>query len=90
MGKAGEGVSALYVPVGCRQCLGTGYAGRRPFFELLSVNDALRQAISSSPSIKEVTQALDEKPFRRLREAGYQLVAQGLVPFDEVEKAVGR
>jgi general secretion pathway protein E len=90
MGKPAEGVSALYVPVGCRQCLGTGYAGRRPFFELLSVNDALRQAISSSPSIKEVTQALAEKPFRRLREAGYQLVAQGLVPFDEVEKAVGR
>ena len=30
MGKAAEGVSALYVPVGCRQCLGTGYAGRRP------------------------------------------------------------
>jgi type II secretory ATPase GspE/PulE/Tfp pilus assembly ATPase PilB-like protein len=90
MGKAGEGVSTVYIPIGCRLCLGTGYAGRRPFFELLSVNESLRQAISSSPSIKEVTQALDEKPFRRLREAGYQLVAQGLVPFDEVEKAVGR
>jgi hypothetical protein len=28
--------------------------------------------------------------FQRLHESGYQLVAQGAVPFEEIDRAVGR
>ncbi len=72
------------------RCLGTGYAGRRAFFELLVATESLRDAISRSPTSKEVSAALAETPFRRLSQAGFQLVAEGVVPYDEVEKAVGR
>ena len=90
MGSMAEGITATYIPIGCQKCLGTGYAGRRGFFELLTATDALREAISHNPNIKDVTAALADTPFRKLSQAGYELVADGSVPFDEVEKAVGR
>jgi general secretion pathway protein E len=83
-------VTVTYIPIGCQKCLGTGYAGRRAFFELLSATEALRQAISHNPNIKDITAALAETPFQKLSHAGYAMVAEGAVPFDEVEKAVGR
>lgn len=90
MGPAGEGVTRTYVPIGCKKCLGTGYAGRRAFFEMLTVNDALREAISRSPTPKEINEAIAGVPFQRLAQAGFQLVAEGVAEFDEVERVVGR
>jgi type II secretory ATPase GspE/PulE/Tfp pilus assembly ATPase PilB-like protein len=90
LGAAAEGVDAIFEPNGCHSCLGTGYAGQRAFYELLSVNHSLREAISQSPSLKEITQALAAEPFRRLSHAGFELVVSGAVSLDEMEKAVGR
>jgi general secretion pathway protein E len=90
MGPAGQDAVLTWVPRGCGRCLGTGYAGRRAFFEMLSVDQGLREAISRSPSLREINEALSGTPFRRLNQAGFQLVAQGVVPFEEIERAVGR
>jgi general secretion pathway protein E len=80
----------VYRPVGCPKCLGTGYFGRRAFFELLSATDEIRDLILRSPSVEEIKQALAKTQFQRLMESGYELVAQGLVEFDEIEKVVGK
>lgn len=90
MGSAADGVEKIWEPRGCARCLGTGFSGRRAFYELLIVNQPFREAISHTPSLREVTQILAAAPFRRLLESGYQLVAAGVVSIDEVEKAVGR
>jgi type II secretory ATPase GspE/PulE/Tfp pilus assembly ATPase PilB-like protein len=90
MGKAGEGVSVVFTPGGCGRCLGTGYAGRRAFFEILRNSDALRDAMSHKPSQSELRQALEGTDFVHLSEAGYRLAAAGEAAFEEIEKAVGR
>ena len=88
--NGGKGISKIYVPGGCPRCLSTGYSGRRAFFELLSSNDALREVIVKSPTMQEVEKALASTKFEKLQQTGYQLVAEGVVAFDEIEKAVGR
>jgi type IV pilus assembly protein PilB len=86
----GKGINKIYVPGGCPRCLSTGYSGRRAFFELLSSNDALRDVIIKTPSMQDVEKALATTRFEKLQQTGYQLVAEGVVAFDEIEKAVGR
>jgi type II secretory ATPase GspE/PulE/Tfp pilus assembly ATPase PilB-like protein len=90
MGRAGKGVRELFVAVGCPRCLKTGYSGRRAFFEMLTCNEAMREVIVRSPTPKQIEAALQGARFTPLEESGYQLVAQGLTAFDEIERAVGR
>jgi type II secretory ATPase GspE/PulE/Tfp pilus assembly ATPase PilB-like protein len=90
MGEAAEGVTRVYTPTGCRKCLGTGFSGRRAFFEFLRASDEMRDAISRSPSRQELQDALTRTSFERLSHAGYRLVAEGVCAFEEIERAVGR
>ncbi len=88
--NGGQGVTKIFVPSGCPRCLSTGFSGRRAFFELLRSNDALREAIVKSPTMQDIEKALVNTRFEKLQQTGYQLVAEGVVAFDEIEKAVGR
>jgi type II secretory ATPase GspE/PulE/Tfp pilus assembly ATPase PilB-like protein len=90
MGPHAKNVRELFVPRGCPSCLKTGYAGRRGFFEMLSTTEELREVILKNPSPREIEKSLTGTRFMRLSETGYQLVAQGVTAFDEIEKAVGR
>ena len=90
MGPAAEGVSRLFVPRGCSRCLNTGYFGRRAIFELLSVSDKLRELISRTATAAQMQEVINDGPFQRLHDSGYHLVAQGVVPFEEIDRAVGR
>jgi type II secretory ATPase GspE/PulE/Tfp pilus assembly ATPase PilB-like protein len=88
--EAAKGVKQLYVPGGCPRCLSTGYSGRRAFFELLHTTEELRETIVKNPTMADVNKALVNTRFEKLQQTGFQLVADGVVPFDEIEKAVGR
>jgi len=90
MGRFGKGVVEIYVPVGCPRCLKTGYAGRRAFFEMLTTTEEFREIVLKRPSPREIEAALAGTRFTKLLETGYQLVAQGVSSFDEIERAVGR
>jgi type II secretory ATPase GspE/PulE/Tfp pilus assembly ATPase PilB-like protein len=90
MGAAGANVSKIYVPKGCMRCLGTGYAGRQAFYEMLTVNDRLRDVILTNPSMQEISSALADQKFVKLQQSAYQLVVEGVSPFDEVQSVVGR
>lgn len=90
MGKAGEKVLKLFGPKGCPRCLGTGFAGRQAFFELLTVTDDLRDVILKNPSMQDIQAAITQGKFVSLQQTAFQLAAEGVVPFDEVERIVGR
>jgi type II secretory ATPase GspE/PulE/Tfp pilus assembly ATPase PilB-like protein len=90
LGPAGEGVAKVCVPRGCAKCLGTGYAGRQAFFELLAVNDALRDVIMKNPNMQDINAALTGTKFVKLSDAGYRLVIDGVCSFDEIDRIVGR
>ena len=90
MGNAGVGVKEIYMPGGCPRCLKTGYMGRRAFFEMLVTTDAMREVVMKNATPKRIEEAMKGTRFVKLVESGYQLVAEGLTAFDEIEKAVGR
>jgi general secretion pathway protein E len=90
MGLIGEAVTKIYNPAGCPRCLGTGFSGRRAFFELLRVTDDLRDIILKAPTTSDIQNVLARQQFQGLQQSGYQLVAEGVVAFGEIERAVGR
>jgi type II secretory ATPase GspE/PulE/Tfp pilus assembly ATPase PilB-like protein len=89
MGSSAQGIDRIYVPRGCPRCLGTGYAGRRAFFELLAATDEIRDLITRGPTSSDVHKALAGTKFVGIEQAGYQLVAEGIAPFEEIERAIG-
>ena len=89
IGEAGESVQVLYQPHGCRKCLGTGFSGRRGIFELLTMTDDVRDAITSGAGQQAVLEALKGTDFRRLRESGRDLVLEGVTTLDEIDRVLG-
>jgi general secretion pathway protein E len=82
-------VKKIYEPVGCPRCLGTGYAGRICVFELLNITEAIRDVIMRTPNLPDLQRALADANFVGLQQSGYNLVAEGITSFSEVDRAVG-
>jgi len=79
----------LYAPVGCDDCLGIGHKGRVAIFEMLTVNDQVRDAICSRPSIQQLRVAAGDWIFQTLREDGIRKLRAGLVSLDEFKQVGG-
>jgi type II secretory ATPase GspE/PulE/Tfp pilus assembly ATPase PilB-like protein len=91
MGEVGANVAKIFAPVGCPRCLGTGFAGRQGYFELMRMNDALRDVILSSPTMQQINNCLaEDKKSMSLRDSAYKLVADGICSFDEIQRGIGR
>jgi general secretion pathway protein E len=89
MGKALGGMPKIYVPVGCKHCLATGFIGRRGLFELLEFNDQLRDVVLNKPAISAIREVLSQGLFTSLAQYGYHLVGMGETSFDEIERVAG-
>ncbi|MGC9453919.1 MAG: type II secretion system ATPase GspE [Phycisphaerae bacterium] len=74
----------LYRGAGCRQCRGTGYHGRCGLFELMEVNDEIRQLIMNSAPVGEVVRAARRNGMHMLREDGWAKVRAGITTPEEV------
>ncbi|MBX3222448.1 MAG: type II/IV secretion system protein [Labilithrix sp.] len=71
-------------PRGCAQCLKTGYKGRTGIFELVVVDDDMRELVKAKASTREYRQLLKKRGIQSLRRVGLQLVKAGLTTVDEV------
>lgn len=69
---------------GCEKCRNTGYAGRVGLYEMLVLNDTLRDRIAGNPNVTEFRRMCIEGGMVTLREDGFQKVARGLSTVDEV------
>jgi general secretion pathway protein E len=88
MGVHGREVDHVYDPVGCDKCMASGYVGRRAVFELMVVNDTLRDAIHHSPNLAGIRSVLDRTTFVSLAQTGWQMVAEGLADPREVKRVI--
>jgi general secretion pathway protein E len=70
--------------VGCDACLGTGYKGRVGIFELMELNDEIRQLIMANADASQLTNAARRNGMGSLREDGWHKVATGVTTVDEV------
>ena len=75
-------------PPPCEECQGLGYLGRTGIFELLIVNDALREALVKSPKMDIVKLAARKAGMRTLQEEGIALIARGVTSLAELQRAL--
>ena len=71
-------------PVGCPQCLNTGYRGRVGIYELVGVSNDMRYMINNGSSSTEMAAQARREGFRSLRDDGMLKAWQGLTSVDEV------
>jgi len=74
----------LYKGKGCRECRHTGYRGRTGLFELLNVDDELRQLIVRRRSATEMLVAARRKGIRLMRDDGWVKCHKGMTTVEEV------
>ncbi len=69
---------------GCRHCRGTGYRGRMGIFEILVVDDKIRELILKKASADEIRKVAVKSGMKTLREDGLLKVQEGKTTLDEV------
>ncbi len=69
---------------GCERCNNTGYKGRMGIYELLVMNETLREMIVSEVSLDEFRDACRKYGMRTLRESGLMSIHAGLTTIEEV------
>jgi len=71
-------------PVGCKQCQGSGFAGRVGIHELVPVTPELQHAIAQGAGTAELHRIAVDQGFRSLREDGFFKAYQGITSVEEV------
>ena len=72
----------------CKTCNGLGYLGRTSIFELLEVNDKVREALIKQPKLEVLRKVAKKTGHRSLQEEGVLLVAQGITSLAELSRAL--
>jgi type IV pilus assembly protein PilB len=77
----------LYRGKGCKNCKQSGYRGRTGIFELLSVNEKIKQLISEKASTQVIREAAKKTVgMASLREDGLRKVLKGFTTLEEVDR----
>jgi type II secretory ATPase GspE/PulE/Tfp pilus assembly ATPase PilB-like protein len=74
----------MWAPNGCDKCRNMGYSGRVGAYELLAVDDALRDVIARNPNVSEFRRMCLERGMQSLRQDGINKAMAGLTSVAEV------
>ena len=74
----------VYNPVGCTKCFGTGYRGRVGLYEVLVVDDELRDLVATGGTVLEIQRAARAKGVGSLRDDGVRKVLDGTTSYLEL------
>ncbi|MCC6320683.1 MAG: Flp pilus assembly complex ATPase component TadA [Phycisphaerales bacterium] len=83
----GLSADTVWAGKGCNKCRNRGYTGRVGIYELLTVDDQLRDMIARNPNVAEFRRICIERGMVTLRADGMHKVAQGLTSVEEVIRA---
>ena len=75
--------AVIWQAVGCTHCNNTGYSGRTGIYELLVIDESLREMIHNRKNEPEITKYMRQKT-PSMRDYGYALVAEGVTTLEEV------
>ncbi|NOZ61478.1 MAG: Flp pilus assembly complex ATPase component [Calditrichaeota bacterium] len=70
--------------LGCKNCLGTGYLGRIPVFEVLIFNETLSSLVFQNKPYRELFLAAKHEGFTTLRYDGLRKALAGITTLNEV------
>ncbi|MEZ5126228.1 MAG: ATPase, T2SS/T4P/T4SS family [Thermoleophilia bacterium] len=74
----------IYNPVGCGKCFGTGYRGRIGLYEVLTIDDELRDLISADGTLLDIQRMARAKGVQSLRDDGIRKVLDGTTSYLEL------
>ena len=77
----------VYNPVGCPKCFGTGYRGRVGLYEVLVVDDDLRELIATGGTVLDIQRMARTKGVETLREDAVRKVLDGSTSYLELLRA---
>lgn len=77
----------IYEPAGCKLCNNTGFFGRTGVFEIMEVNEEIRNLISENGTTEELEEAARRSGMRTLRQNGIRYVLDGTTSIEEMLKA---
>jgi len=83
LGKVKLDAELIYRPRGCDYCNQTGYRGRTSIYEIMLMNERLRETIARGGTYQQVKQAAVETGMKTLQENGLKKVEQGLTSLEE-------
>jgi type IV pilus assembly protein PilB len=77
----------FYFGKGCDACNNTGYRGRMGLFEIMHMDDLLRDLILHESSTNVIREEARKRGMRTLRDAGLMAIYDGTTTIEEVVKA---
>jgi type IV pilus assembly protein PilB len=84
LGAHGITVSKVMHGKGCQKCRENGYSGRLGLYELLVLDDFLRDAVARNPNVTEFRKVCTERGMVTLREDGFRKVVAGQTTVEEI------
>ena len=87
LGAAPRKKIKVFNPVGCPKCFGTGYRGRVGLYEVLVVDDDLRELIATGGTVLDIQRKAREKGVESLREDAVRKVLDGSTSYLELLRA---
>ncbi|MBN1433822.1 type IV-A pilus assembly ATPase PilB [Candidatus Fermentibacterales bacterium] len=76
--------ATFYEGTGCDYCNNTGYAGRIGIFEVMPIDEEIRELIESDANSVQIEKAALAKGMVNLREAAVRIFSRGITSLDEV------
>jgi general secretion pathway protein E/type IV pilus assembly protein PilB len=76
--------SDIVRPAGCAQCMRTGYRGRTGIFEVVELDDDLRDLVKAKAPARAYREIYVRRRIPSLRRAGMQKIISGVTTVDEV------
>jgi type II secretion system protein E len=74
----------LFRGSGCGRCMDTGYRGRIAIFELLLIDEDIRELINQRATVRLIRESAMKSGMRTLREDGLNKAIAGITTLDEV------
>jgi general secretion pathway protein E len=77
-------------PAVCPACGGVGYRGRTAIYELLIINDHIREALTKNPKMEVLRDIARKTGHRTLQEEGIVHVATGATSVQELQRVLSQ
>lgn len=89
LGKAFAEIKTVFRGRGCSACHGSGYRGQVGIYEVLILDDELRDGIGSGASLREMSHMVGRKNLHSMTHHAFERVAAGATTLDEILRVLG-
>ena len=89
LASVGAGVSQVPKAIGCEECRGTGYRGRRVIAEVHAIDDEFRDLVTSDAAVGRLRAHVTDSGVVTLAQQAGQWIAKGWTTLEEVKRVVG-